>query len=81
MIAYLRMLTTADASRWQPMLAGLALFGAGVGAAVFLEVSDFIAAIMTGLALAAWAMGACAMVGYLRWFFAAEVKRSKDDAK
>ena len=81
LIERLRWLTTPHESRWQPMLAGLALFAAGVSAAVFLEVSEFVAAIMTGLSLAAWAMGACALVGYVRWMFAAEVKKAKDDTK
>jgi hypothetical protein len=80
LIERLRHLTTPHESRWQPMLGGLALFAAGAGAAVLLEVSDFLAAIMTGLALAAWAMGACALIGYVRWMFAAEVKRTKDDS-
>lgn len=81
LIERLRWLTTPHESRWQPMLAGLALFGAGVSAAVFLEVSDFVAAIMTGLSLAAWAMGACALIGYLRWMFASEVERTKAQDK
>ena len=72
MIEYLRMLTTADASRWQPMLAGLALFAAGVAATVVYEVSAIVAALLTGLSLAAWGAGACAMVGYVRWYFATE---------
>ena len=77
MIAYLRMLTTPDGSRWQPMLAGLALFGAGIGASVYFEVSDLVAAMLTGLALAAWGMGACAMVGYVRWVFAGEKEKAR----
>ena len=77
MIAYLRLLTTPDASRWQPMLAGLALFGAGIGASVVYEVSDLVAAMLTGLSLAAWGMGACAMVGYVRWVFAAEKDKAR----
>ena len=74
---YLRLLTTADGSRWQPMLAGLALFGAGIGAAVLFEVSDLVAAMLTGLSLAAWGMGACAMVGYVRWVFAGEKDKAR----
>jgi len=74
---YLRMLTTADAGRWQPMLAGLALFGAGIGASVYFEVSDLVAALLTGLSLAAWGMGACAMVGYVRWVFAEEKDKAR----
>jgi hypothetical protein len=80
-IEYLRHLTTADSRRWQPMLAGLALFAAGVGAAVFLEVSDLVAALLTGLALAAWAMGACALVGYVRWMFASDLARAEAEKK
>ena len=72
MIEYLRMLTTAHESRWQPMLTGLALFAAGVSATVLYEVSDVVAALLTGLSLAAWGVGACAMVGYVRWYFATE---------
>ena len=80
-IEYLRLLTTADSTRWKPMLAGLALFAAGVGAAVFSEVSEMVAALLTGLALAAWGMGACALVGYVRWMFRSEVKRTKDESR
>ena len=76
MIDYLRMLTTAHHSRWQPMLAGLALFAAGVVATVAYQVSDLVAALLTGLSLAAWGVGACAMVGYVRWYFAAEKERT-----
>lgn len=79
MIEYLRTLTTAHASRWQPMLAGLALFAAGVSASVFYEVSAVVAALLTGLALAAWGVGACALIGYVRWMFASEVERTKPD--
>jgi hypothetical protein len=74
-IEYLRMLITAHESRWQPMLAGLALFAAGVSAAVYYQVSDLVAALLTGLSLAAWVVGACAMVGYVRWYFATEKDR------
>lgn len=81
LIERLRWLTTPHESRWQPMLVGLALFAAGVSASVFLEVSDFVAAIMTGLSLAAWAMGACALIGYVRWMFASEVERTKSQDK
>jgi hypothetical protein len=78
---YLRLLTTADSRRWQPMLAGLALFAAGICAAVFFEVSELVAALLTGLALAAWGMGACAMVGYVRWMFASDVARAEAQKK
>lgn len=78
-LEYLKMLTTADAGRWQPMLVCLALFGAGIFATVFFQASDLVAALLTGLALAAWAIGACAMVGYVRWVFAEEKDRARRD--
>lgn len=81
LIERLRGLTTPHESRWQPMLGGLALFAAGGSAAVLFEISPFLAALLTGLALAAWTMGACALVGYVRWMFADAVKRTKDDSR
>ena len=74
---YLRMLTTPDKSRWQPMLMGLALFAAGTGAAVLLRPSELVATALSMLALVAWVAGACAMLGYVRWFFASEILEAK----
>jgi flagellar basal body-associated protein FliL len=54
------------------MLMGLALSAAGVGAAAALQPSAFIEAVLLVLAIAAWFIGACGMVGYVRWFFASE---------
>ena len=77
--AYLRWLMTPDRSRWKPMLMGLGLSAAGAGAAVQLEASAFAAAAMTVLAFAAWVAGACAMVGYVHWFFASELTEARRD--
>lgn len=76
---YLRSLLAPDRSRWQPMLIGLALFAAGAGAAVNLQPPWPLAAALIVFALAAWVAGACAMVGYVRWFIAAEIARTKRD--
>ena len=58
---------------------GLALFAAGVGAAVNLQPPAPLAAALVVLALAAWVAGACAMVGYVRWFIASEIAQAKRD--
>ena len=62
------------------MLIGLALFAAGVGAATALQPSKLVEAVLIVLAIAAWFVGACGMVGYVRWFFASELLRAKRDA-
>lgn len=77
--AYLRWLTSPDRDRWKPMLAGLALFAAGAGAAVQIQASTLAAAAMTVLAFAAWVVGACAMVGCVRWFYASELEQTRRD--
>ena len=61
------------------MLMGLALFAAGVGAAVNLQPPGPMSAVLVVLALAAWLIGACAMVGYVRWFIASEIAQAKRD--
>ena len=75
----LRWLLTPDRSRWQPMLMGLAIFAAVAGAAVAFRPPKPVEAVMVVVALAAWLAGACAMVGYVRWFFANEVSRHTRD--
>jgi len=75
----LRWLITPDKSRWIPMLMGLALFAAGAAAAVLLQLPQLIAAVLLVLALAAWFVGACGMVGYVRWFFASELLQAQRD--
>jgi hypothetical protein len=76
---YLGSLLTPDRSRWKPMLMGLAIFAAGVGAAVNLQPSGPIGTVLLVVALAAWITGACAMVGYVRWFIASEIAQAKRD--
>ncbi len=61
------------------MLMGLALFAAGAAAAVLLQLPQLIGAVLLVLALAAWFVGACGMVGYVRWFFASELLQAKRD--
>lgn len=77
MSAYLRALVSPDRSRWQPMLLGLAGFAALAFAAVAIQHRPAVSAMLTALALAAWIVGACAMVGYVRWFIAGEVERAR----
>ena len=72
----LLLLLAPDPSRWKPMLLGLALFAAAVGIAVLLQPPALVEAVLIILALAAWYIGACAMVGYARWFFASELTRA-----
>ena len=74
---YLRSLLVPDRSRWKPMMMGLALFAAGAGAAVNLQAPGPVAAVLILLALAAWVTGACAMVGYVRWFIASEIAQAR----
>ena len=62
------------------MLLGLALFAAAVGAAAALQPSKLMEAVLLIVGLAAWFVGACGMVGYVRWFFASELARAKQDA-
>jgi len=61
------------------MLMGLVLSAVGAAAAVQPDASAFAAAAMTILAVAAWVAGACAMVGYVRWFFASEFEQARRD--
>lgn len=59
------------------MLLGLALFAAAAGAAVALEPPALVEAGLVIFAMAAWFVGACGMVGYVRWFFASELSRAQ----
>ena len=81
MAAYLRALMQADRSRWQPMLMGLACLAAAAGGAVLAQDFWLISLLFSVLAFVAWVVGACAMVGYVRWLFATEVERAKRDQK
>ena len=75
---HLRLLIAPDRSRWKPMLMGLALSVAAAGAAVLVQPSP-VSAVLLVLALAAWFVGACGMVGYVRWFFASELSQARQD--
>src|SRR5687767_6252828 len=75
----LRWLMAPHRDRWKLMLAGLALCVAAVGAAT-LQPPKVVEAVLIVLAIAAWFVGACGMVGYVRWFFASELLRAKRDA-
>jgi hypothetical protein len=75
----LRWLMAPDRSRWKPMLMGLALSAAAAGAAVAVQPNP-LSVVLVVLALAAWYVGACGMVGYVRWFFASEFSRARQDS-
>lgn len=76
---YLRFLRTPDATRWKPMLVWLALCAAAAVGAVQVQPSDFISAALTLLALAAWIVSACAMIGYFRWYVRSEFQQAQRD--
>jgi hypothetical protein len=76
-LSYLRTLVTPDRGRWQPMLMGLAVFAIGAFAAVAMQEQPTVSAVLAALALAAWVVGACAMVGYVRWYIAGEMERAR----
>lgn len=60
------------------MLAGLGLSAAGAGAAVLLKSNDVLAMLATVFVFGAWCMGACAMIGFVRWYFSTEVEQMKN---
>jgi len=75
----LRTLLQPDTSRWQPMLMGLAGLAAAAGGAVLAQDYWPVSLLLSVAAFAAWVIGACAMIGYVRWLFFAEAKRLKGD--
>ena len=75
---HLRRMMAPGRDRWKPMLLGIALSAAAAGAAVLTQPS-FVSLGFLVLAFAAWFAGACAMVGYARWFFAGELTRAVQD--
>jgi Tfp pilus assembly protein PilN len=75
---HLRLLMAPGRDQWKPMLMGLALSAAAAGAAVLSQPSP-ISLLLLILALGAWFVGACGMVGYVRWFFAGEFARARED--
>ncbi|MGH8649886.1 MAG: hypothetical protein ACREUP_11360 [Burkholderiales bacterium] len=76
---HLRGLMAPEKSRWQPMLMGLALAIAGIEAVMLFKPPELIWAILMILVLAAWFVGACAMVGFVRWYFASERSQARRD--
>jgi hypothetical protein len=76
---YLRGLLQPHPGRWQPMLMGLACLAAAGGGAVLARDYWVISMLFSILAFAAWAVGACAMVGFVRWMFAADAERLRKD--
>ena len=74
---YVRELVNPDASRWKPMLMALGVAMAGVQAVAWLQPSDAVKGIIVLVVAFAWGVGACALVGYVRWMFASEVERAK----
>ena len=79
MTAYLRTLLMPHASRWQPMLMGLACLAAASGGAVLSREYWVVSLLFSVLAFAAWAVGACAMVGFVKWLYAAALKDLRRD--
>jgi uncharacterized membrane protein HdeD (DUF308 family) len=77
----MRRLLTPDSSRWQPMLMGLAVCAAAAGAIVAFRPPMVIEALLTIVAFVAWIAGACAMLGYVRWFYASELSRANQDGR
>ncbi|HLS87688.1 MAG TPA: hypothetical protein VK043_15400 [Burkholderiales bacterium] len=76
-LGYMSELVTPDKSRWKPMLMALGVAMAGIQLVAFLKPPEAVTGIVVLLVMLAWAVGACAMIGYLRWFFASEVARIK----
>lgn len=75
---YIRWLVTPEKDRWKPMLMGLALCAASAGTAVLVQPSLVSLAFLI-LAMLAWFVGGCGMVGYVRWFFASEIAQAHRD--
>lgn len=78
---YLRKLLSPGADRWKTMLVSLALSAAAAGGAVVTQETAIVSAGMVVLALGAWVVGACAMVGYVRWYFVGEVERMRSESE
>jgi hypothetical protein len=80
LIRQLSELVTPDSSRWKPMLMALAAAMAGVEAVALLRPSQLVTGLIVLIVMFAWVVGACAMIGYVRWMFRSEVERAKQDA-
>lgn len=61
------------------MLMGLALSIAGIAVVVTFKLSETLSTVVVIFVAATWFAGACAMVGYVRWFFASELLISKQN--
>jgi hypothetical protein len=75
---HLRRMMAPGRERWKPMLLGLAISAAAAGMAVLTQ-PGFVSLGFLVVAFVAWFAGACAMVGYARWFFAGELVRAAQD--
>jgi hypothetical protein len=74
----MRRLLTPDSSRWKPMLMGLLLAGVALAAAAYVRGHPLLEGVLVIFAITAWSIGACAMVGYARWFFASELSAARE---
>lgn len=63
------------------MLGGLALCAWGLGTTALVRPSEAVEAVLVLLSLAAWFVGALAMVGFVRWYFAEEKQRMQEYAR
>jgi hypothetical protein len=72
-------LLTAQRSRWKPMFLGLGVAIVCIQAVALLKPPEPISGILVIVVLLAWLVGACAMVGYVRWLFASEVAQARRD--
>ena len=65
---------------WRLILTGIVIFMAAVEATMFFQPPRLIAVFLMAVAVAAWFVGACGMVGYFRWFAGAapEVTRREE---
>jgi len=78
-VAWVVGLLTPHGTRWQPMLLGLAAFAAAAAGAVLLRLPQPVAMLLVFIGLCAWLVGACAMVGYIRWYIADEIRRATEE--
>jgi hypothetical protein len=76
--AHLRWLMAPGRDRWKPMLMGLALCAAAAGTAVTVQPGP-VSLLFVVLAFAAWFVGACGALGYVRWFLAGELEQARQD--
>jgi flagellar basal body-associated protein FliL len=80
LIRQLSGLTTPDRGRWKAMFMGLAVALGAVQAAALLQPPPFVMGLLVFVVMIAWVVGACAMVGYVRWIFRSEIERVEKEA-